>query len=196
MGHGRGSATSKQGAKRSGVVKSVGTSSFGMKTQRRDIDTWTAGAYWDVRKAQQGGKAKDMTELSLNDAKSAGASLEALIERSNPVETMLYRGVSMEKSVFDKLKVGGETSQLNALSSWTTDGGTAYEFAHYGGKNVSKPVPVIFVMPGGTRKGVDLTRLSSKDEGEVMVSSKARQRVMQIKYNDRLGAYMVGVDEI
>lgn len=196
MGHGRGSATSKQGAKRSGVTRSVGVSSYGMKTQLRDIDEWTAGAYGDVRKAQRG--ETDLEKLTQEQAEAVAASLEALTQRQvAPIEGKLWRGVSMEQSDFDKIKVGDVVSQQETLSSWSRDGGTAFEFALHGGENVKKPTPVIFLMVNGTKKGADLTNLSSKrGESEIAISSTSKQRVLEIVYDAGLQANIVVVEEV
>ena len=104
----------------------------------------------------------------------------------------------MKESDFKKLKVGEVTSQRGSISSWSHLGGYALEFAERGSgsRGGGKRVPVIFVMPGGTKKGLDLTTMSIKREGEVLVSAKAKQKIQKISFDDRLGAWLVGVDEV
>lgn len=90
-------------------------------------------------------------------------------------EGVVYRGGVIPDGEIDLYKVGATINQKKGPSSWSKSKSVAEGFAQsskedFGGKKI------VYVMPGGTRTGMDISDKSRfKWEQEVAISSKSQQ---------------------
>lgn len=117
----------------------------------------------------------------------------------------IWRGVSMTEQEFSQLKEGfgfGQHNARNALSSWSESNGVALEFATANAHSAKGSVPVLFVMKGGTKSGMSISKHAERDnrgwEKEVLVSQRSKLDVTFVsdKLSNAAGSfYIVEVKE-
>lgn len=112
--------------------------------------------------------------------------LEDFIRQSEPVRVhSLNRGVSMSQEQADFIKIGDSVS-FDGLSSWSSRVGIAQSFARNNASD-AKPMQIVYRLKGGTNKAAKIGRLGGGryDEGESIMSSKAKFKVDRIKKIDK-----------
>lgn len=128
---------------------------------------------------------KTWTQGDYNSLKHSDV-LEDFIRKSDPARAQsLNRGVSMTQEQADSMKVGDPVS-FDGLSSWSSRVGIAQSFARENASD-AKPMQVVYRLKGGTDKAAKIGKLGGGrfDEGEAIMSSKAKFKVDRIKKIDR-----------
>lgn len=152
-------------------------------------------SFMDIRLAAYSSSEEEYTAkagpyaLSYSDAKDCADTIESYIEKA-PVWNggTLYRSIKVSADEAESIAAAarsGETLDQRGVSSWTS-----YKIT--GSSPSSSGTEIVFVTPG-TKQGTSINHLSPTDEGEVLISGKARWRASNVY--EQNGAIFIECDE-
>jgi hypothetical protein len=150
------------------------------------IFEYTVDGYGEVREWQNTGKGDERI-------KNIAENIEFYIQKSEPYQGTIYRGIAVRANDLDSLKIG-QAVDMKGTSSWSSDKYVAKDFAD----NRDGEKKIVFVT-NSPEKSASIKHLSDyEEESEVVVSKDVSFLVKDIKKQTRLGGddiYYITLEE-
>lgn len=145
-----------------------------------ELEQWAGNGYLEIRPASIG-------ESSDKKYIDAAEKIEKYISESGGYNMTMYRGVTLDKKLVNKLKVGKELDQ-KGISSWSKHLDTAVQFSYSGDADI----PVVFRMQKSS-KARDISAYN-RQEMEILLSSKSSQVITNMTTKN--GIMYIDVKEV